>query len=463
VEAALTNNNEQYAKSLSLVQVLVMMVIAYVCNMNEILIALIWLSIVLATAWNYFKGNMSGVWYCIAASPAMEVWSRMSQAPMVADEIGKYYLVVAIGVILLHRLKNAAQYPVHRAGKILLLILLPSLVVNLATFNYDNWVFNGLGIIELTLLLLLSSGERWNVEKFCKTLQYALYPMFGVLMFVTLKTPTYENIDFVLGANNTGGFGSNQVATILGVGILLSTILIVLKRPLIGFKLLNYALIGYFLFRGLMTFSRGGILVAAIAIVILFLPNMMVSLRAFLRFTLVFTGLFVIGYLVFEKVNDVTDNKLMLRYMGETMGTLDRTKEKNLNSITSGRVDIIASDWLIFKNNPIFGVGIGYSAEERRKYGYEGTVAHTEFSRLLSEQGIGGAFAALGLALFAFTWAFRQRLSAWKGVTGALFALSILTTFHAAMRTNTSAVFYALAAIPVYYTKQQEADDQDAD
>lgn len=460
---ALTNTDEQYAKSLSLIEVFAMVLIAFLCNKNEILIAVIWLAILLATIWNYLKGNMSGVWYCIAASPGMEVWSRMSRAPLVADEIGKYYLVVAIGVILLHRLKNVAHYPVHHIGKILLLILLPSLVVNLATFNYDNWVFNGLGIIELTLLLLLSSGERWDVEKFCKALQYALYPLFGILVFVTLKTPTYEDFEFRLGANSSGGFGSNQVATILGVGILVSTILIVLKRPLIAFRLLNYAMIGYLLFRGLMTFSRGGILVAAIGVVILFLPNMLASLRSFIRFTVVFAMLFAIGYLVFEKVNDVTDNKLMLRYMGETVGTLDRTKEKSLNSITSGRADIVASDWLIFKENPIFGVGIGYSAEERRKYGFEATVAHTEFSRLLSEQGIGGAFAAFGLALFAFTWVFKQRLSAWKGVTGALFSLAILTTFHAAMRTNTSAVFYALAAIPVYYTKRQISDDSQPD
>lgn len=454
-----TNTQEEQAHSLSLKAVAIIMVISLLCNKAEILIAGVWAGIFGITIWNYLKGNMSAVWYCIAASPAMEVWGRMSRAPMVPDEMGKYYLLFAIGVILLHRLQNVAHYPVHYAGKILLLILLPSLVVNLASFTYDNWVFNALGIIELTLLLLLSSSERWDVEKFCKALQYAMYPMFGILIFITLKTPTYEDVEFKLNANSTGGFGSNQVSTILGVGILLSTILILLKRPLIAFKPLNYAMIAYLLFRGLMTFSRGGMIVAVLAIIIALIPNMISSLRSFIRFTAVFIALAVIGYLVFQKVNDISGNNLLLRYQGETAGTLDRTKEKNLNTLTSGRADIIESDWLIFKDNPIFGVGIGISASERPKYGYEATVAHTEFSRLLSEQGIGGAMAAAGLILFAATWVFRQRLNAWKGVTGALFTIAILTTFHAAMRTNTSSVFYALAAIPVYYHKKQEGDN----
>jgi hypothetical protein len=460
---SVNSNNRDYAESLSLIEVAVMLAIAFLCNSFEVLIAACWFGIFLITVWAYLKGNTSVVWYCIAASPAMEVWGRMSRAPMVPDEMGKYYLVLAIGVILLHNLKHATHYPVHHAGKVLLLILLPSLVVHLATFNYDYWVFNGLGIIELTLLLLLSSVERWDVEKFCKALQYAMYPLFGILVFITLKTPTYENVEFQLNANSTAGFGSNQVATILGLGILLSAALIVLKRPLIAFKPLNYAMIGYLLFRGLMTFSRGGMVVAAICIIIMMLPNMFASFRSFVRFAALSLALFSLGYVVFDKVNDISGNNLMLRYQGETSGTLDRTKRKNINTITSGRANIITSDWLIFKDNPIFGVGIGRSPAERRKYGFEATVAHTEFSRLMSEQGLWGACTVIGLFTFAFTWVFRQRLSAWKGVTAALFTIAILTTFHAAMRTNTSAVFYALAAIPVYYHTRKQVDEPEAD
>ncbi|RYD59441.1 MAG: O-antigen ligase domain-containing protein [Sphingobacteriales bacterium] len=462
LELELTFDKEvRYAKSMQFWQFAILVLLAIACSISEILIAVCWSFIFITTIVAFAKNDTSNVWYCIAASPAMEVWARMSRAPMVPDEIGKYYLVLATTVLLLHNLRNKVHFPAHRAGKILLLVLLPSVVVHLATFNYDRWVFNGLGMIELVLLLSLTAIERWDVEKFCKALQYAFYPIIGMLVFTTMKTPTYDNIDFRLNANNTGGFGSNQVATLLGVGILLLTILMVLKRPFVSFKPLNYLLIAYLLFKGMLTFSRGGMFVPAVAVIVMFLPGMMTNARSFLRYTLLLVALFVTGFLVFQKVNSMTGNNLLYRYRGETRGTLDRTKEKSWNSVTSGRVDIVASDWMIFKDNPIFGVGIGNSGPERYKYGVEPIVAHTEFSRMLSEQGIWGAGTAIGLLAFAFAWVLRQRLNTWRGVTGALFTLAILTTFHAAMRTNTASVFYALAAIPVYYRKQEQGDEEE--
>ncbi|WP_332910234.1 hypothetical protein [Algoriphagus boritolerans] len=48
-----------------------------------------------------------------------------------------------------------------------------------------------------------------------------LYPILSVLVYTIIKTPDLDSVEFSLGANfaTAGGFGSNQVSTILGLGV----------------------------------------------------------------------------------------------------------------------------------------------------------------------------------------------------------------------------------------------------
>lgn len=450
----IADSPKDHAGSFSLLELAGFSLISLFCNLFEPAILWVWLMICALSVVFYFQGRMDRLWYCIAASPGVEVWARMSKAPMVPFEMGKYYLLLAIGLIILHRLKNTAHHPVHHTGKILLFIIFPSLFVSLASFEFESWVFNALGILLLISLLIIASGERWDTERFCKTLQYAIVPLIAILVFTTLRNPTYEGQTFKLGANNSGGFGSNQVSTILGLGILLPVLLIILRRPFAGFMPINYLIIAYSLFKGLLTFSRGGMVVAVLAVIAALLPGMLSNIRVFAKYLALSVVFVIMGYGVFMTVNKISGNMLLLRYQGETAGTLDGTKSKTLNTITSGRFDLVMSDLYIFEDNPVFGVGIGNARIERPKYGFEPIAAHTEFTRLLSEHGIGGALVALGLMFFAIYWVTQQRLAIWKGITAALFVLAVLTTFHASMRTNVSIVFYALASIPVFFYKR---------
>lgn len=451
----IVEREREYAGSLNLKQFGWLLAISTVCNIYEPLILLVWIALCALTVVFYLQGRMDRLWYCIAASPGIEVWARMSRAPLVPFEMGKYYLLLAITLIFLHRLQNESEYPAHHIGKTLLFVMVPSLFVSLASFDYESWVFNVLGILQLIIFLIIASGERWDTERFCKTLQYAMIPVIAILVFMTYKSPTYEHRTFGLTANSTGGFGSNQVSTISGVGIVIPVLLIILRRPLIALMPVNYLIIAYSLFKGLITFSRGGMIVAVLAVIVALIPGMLADIRTFFKYLAMFVLFTIMGYGVFMLVNRISGNLLLLRYQGETVGTLDRTREKTLNTITSGRAELIKSDWAIFSDNIFFGIGIGNAKEERVRYGYDPIVAHTEFTRLLSEQGIGGAIVALGLFAFAIYWVMRQRLPVWRGITAALFVLAIFTTFHASMRTNVSVVFYALAAIPVYFYKKQ--------
>src|SRR5690606_29133246 len=136
------------------------------------------------------------------------------------DEVGKYYILFAIGAIIIHHVKEQSEKPLHHAGTLICVFLLPSLFVNLADFDREQWVFNILPTVELAALLILVSRERWDIERFARTLQFGLMPIVFVAIYLALKTPAISTVHFNLRANfKSSGGGTNQVSTILGLGI----------------------------------------------------------------------------------------------------------------------------------------------------------------------------------------------------------------------------------------------------
>jgi O-antigen ligase len=153
--------------------------------------------------------------------------------------------------------------------------------------------------------------------------------------------------------------------------------------------------------------------------------------------------------LVFIFSNNLSGNQLALRYSGETNSTLEGSREKDLTVLTTGRWDILVTDWNIFQDHFMTGVGPGESKGIRPQYGYPAIAAHTEISRLFSEHGVGGFIIVLALFSFPFYWVRKQRSNFSKALTAALLMVSIGTMFHAAMRTNTTTVCFALACLPL--------------
>ena len=428
-----------------------------------LVVTAIWVFVCFSTLYGFFKGRTEYIWYGIVASPALEIWSRMSAAPLVPYEIGKYYLLLTICLLAIQFFRNRQTYAQYKTGGVLLFVLLPGLLVGLVHFDFEQWVFNVLSIIELSLLLLLASRERWPIERFCKTLQLCLTAIVGLVIYISVKSPLLSDIEFSLKANASasGGFGSNQVSSILGVGFVLTFILLMLKRPFFSVRWVNYILAGFFLFRGLLTFSRGGVVVAVIAVIVLFAPKIFSSVSSFIKYSFTAALFSIAALLIFYKVNDLTGNMLLLRYEGETPGTYEGSKTKTFNTMISGRGDVIMSDMEMFADNWLFGVAPGQSKLLRRSYGYDMEVAaHTEYSRLMSEQGLGGAIAVIILFVFPLYWIRRQNITTWKGVIGGLFTLALLTALHAATRTNITTVLYVLAAIPVLYEVKRKYHTQ---
>jgi hypothetical protein len=199
------------------------------------------------------------------------------------------------------------------------------------------------------------------------------------------------------------------------------------------------------LFQGLLTLSRGGILVGAIALSI-FVFRQFSALKAGMRSKIIFGFILIVigSVLVFSIADDITGGILSLRYQGETAGTLSGSKERSLNQLTSNRYNIMIEDLILWVDsfpNFLFGVGFGVS-QQIRGGELNGVASHVELSRLLAEQGV------LGIIIFIYLFTIGARLlkgkSDFKDLQIALFVLAMLTTFHAAMRTFVTPVLMIL-------------------
>lgn len=439
------------ADKLNLLQVAGLVIVGTMACYVPLLVTAVWAIVFIITLAALVSDRQDWIWYCIAASPIIEVWARMVKGAVVPDEIGKYYLLFAIASILIYHIKGTSNKPLYNAGILFIVLLLPSLVVNLADFSFDQWAFNILPTLELGLLLMLATRERWDIERFAKTLQMGLAPIVFVVMYLILKTPAISNVNFMLGANfKAAGGGSNQVATVLGLGILYTMLLLLLKRPVVA-RWACYLLIAFLFFRSFLTFSRGGVFTAVASVYVAIGFAMIVNRKTFIRYSAIMIVFAALGVFVFNKVDELTGHKLTQRYSGETIATISGEQEKTWNKVTSGRTTLINADWNIFKQYFLFGVGPGGAKDLRTRYGAPpDSAAHTEVTRLMSEHGIGGLLAGVVLLLFPIFWLRKQRYRLWMGISAALFCMALLTSMHSAMRTNTTIVCYVLASIPVY-------------
>ena len=431
---------------------LLILIIGFLATFFSFVVTAIWVIAIVFCLIGVFKKNcFIYVWYTIAMSPGLEIWGRMAKAPAIPWEIGKYFLFVVIIAMLFG---NWEKRPLYKVGVYLIIAILPSLVIALINlpFNFENWLMHAAGILQIGILLLYTSRERISKINFIKILKISIIPIIPIVEYITIKTPKFNDVDFKLVANSqtTGGFGSNQVSTILGLGILILSILIFTKQFLFINNKFDYVLLFYFFFRGLLTFSRGGILSAVIAIIICSLILFWGNKRSIYRALKYSTLILFIGFFVAFFANKLTNNQLSLRYKGETEGTASGTREKTLNTITSSRSTIAETDIDIFLDHLLYGVGPGESQNFREQYGGAKIIAHVEYSRLLSEHGIGGLFVIVILTFFPFYWVKRIKERESKAIAAALFTFAILNSFHAAMRTNATTTCYIIAAIPLF-------------
>jgi hypothetical protein len=386
-----------------------------------------------------------------------EMLCRMANtSPLIPFELGKYltFILVIIGIQINRSSKGIGYWIVF--------LTIPGILMGWAGApDYRYIIFNILGIINLGLGIVFFSGffresKSLDIDSIIRLISY---PLLSALIFAFFKTPNYDEIDFQLGANfdASGGFGSNQVSTAFGLGMFLIFYLWLKGVSFTGSsKLFDLGLIGLFFFQGLLTFSRGGIIGGVLGMILLLYSvlrqrNSKFFLNRISR--LFFLGIPIIVILAVS-ANELTGGKLLLRYQGETAGTLAGAKEKSANTLTSGRYEIFVGDLEIFNDNPIFGVGVNESRYIRRFS--PGVVAHVELSRLLAEHGILGFFIFF-IFIYYLLVKF-QLMNSEFAILYILFVIGFYTTFHAATRTFLSPLLMSIAYLPNYSIKTKKLE-----
>jgi hypothetical protein len=379
-------------------------------------------------------------------------------------ELGKYTMLTGflIGILIFQSRKGLI-------GFIMLFLLLPALFFGPSSSDETAQIVGNIfGPIALSLGIIFLFELQISRLQFINTLKLILLPCVGVLAFTLIRNPDFSTYSFELGANfeTSGGFGSNQVSTVLGLGAFITFLFWLNDWPVFLNKTFTLLLFVIFTLQGLLTFSRGGMIGGLIGILVIayvYSRASNVDLKWYkvrrVGGVVIFAGIALIS--IFSVANIITGGVLELRYSGETNATLRGTREKDLNVLTTNRYDIFLSDLEIWQDHFILGSGVASSKFIRGDYSEElgdsGAAAHVELSRLLAEHGLLGLFYFI-LMLYLGSRVFVKNRGNPKYVATllALYMIALYTTFHAATRTFVTPLLMSLSLVKIVDIKERD-------
>jgi hypothetical protein len=372
-----------------------------------------------------------------------EVFLRMTNGNPLY-EISKYGVMVFIFIGMYFRgfSKGAAPY------WFFLILLVPSIVIstfelNLGTDIRKAIAFNISGPVCLGLASLYTYRRKISLEETNNILLSMGLPIVTCMVYLTLYTPNVRDIITSTQSNyeTSGGYGPNQVATILGLGMFVFFSRIILDSKSKFQILINVFLALNITYRGMITFSRGGMITGFLMIVLLLI---------FLYFKSNFAGKVKLNYIIvllvialiatWSYTSFQTGGLIDKRYANQDAA--GRAKKSQL----TGREEIAADEINIFLKNPIFGVGVGKGVEVRKLDTPGAALSHDEITRMLAEHG---SLGILALLILFFTPLVLYLENKFNMFLLCFVVFWLLTINHAAMRTAAPAFVYSLSLLNV--------------
>jgi len=376
-----------------------------------------------------------------------EVFFRATDG-MVFYETGKYMVIIFLVIGMFFKGTSSKTTPFW----FYLLILVPGIIVASITISYEadfrNLIaFNLSGPVALGVSALYCYYKKIKKEDFQKVILMLLLPLLAHMFYLYLYTPSLREGIISMSGNYaaTGGYGPNQISTVLGMGaFLLVTRLFTVKHKLIN--IIDLVLLGMMGYRAVITFSRGGVFTAVIstvAFLAIFYYKQDRKEQAKTNFKIVLLGIAIFLIWMFSSIQ--TFGLIENRY--ESRNAAGELK----SDITTGRVELLETELHAFYYNPFIGIGVGAGRAYREEnLGIE-INTHNEISRLLSEHGLLGVFALLILIFvpILFWTKFRNNY-----YFLAFMAFWFLTINHSAMRIAMPAFVYGLALLYIVDEKK---------
>ncbi|HGE5776882.1 O-antigen ligase family protein [Flavobacterium psychrophilum] len=395
------------------------------------------------------QNTKNQVLYFCAYIVGSEVILRMTGGSL-SYEIGKYSVILfmLMGIYFSGFSRNSFLY------WIFLILLLPGVLLATVTLKLDTDIqksiaFNISGPVCLGISALYCYQRKITLKELDNILFCMLCPIITTVTYMFLYTPSVKKIITSTQSNfeTSGGFGPNQVSTIVGLGVFIMFSRLVFHSKNKQIIVLSTTLLLIMAFRGIITFSRGGMLSSAVMIALLLLILFFVTQRAAkikLFWMVVFS--FVAFLIIWSYSSSQTNGLIAKRYANEDAS--GRVK----STLLSGREEIIGSEFDMFLANPIFGIGVGKGRENRLESTGESIASHNEISRMLAEHG---SLGALGIVILFVTPLVLYTNNRRHIYLLSFFAFWILTINHAAMRLAAPAFVYALSLLHIYSIEDQ--------
>jgi len=397
------------------------------------------------------KNRNNEVLYVAAYLVGVEVFLRMT-----GGNFNNEYIKVSViffmlmGMIYSNFSINAFIYGLF------LMLLVPGIYLTSIVAHFDTdikkaIVFNVSGPVCLAIAAIYMFKRKILFSDLQSILVAMGLPIIATVIYLFLYNPSVKEVVRNTQSNfaTSGGFGPNQVSTILGLGMFIFFTQLVLFSKSKKETLLNGFLLIFVSYRAIVTFSRGGVIAGALMIVcLLFLIYYFSNVKGKTKVGLVLllTGLATLGIWTYTSLQ--TSGLIEKRYANQD--ARGREKKDRLG----GREAIIGADYKLFMDNPLMGVGAGMGKELRKEDLGQEVAAHNEISRMLAEHGLFGIFGLLILLITPFALYINNKQH--------LYFLSfyffwLLTINHAAMRIAAPAFVYALTLLSVQVKLPEKA------
>ncbi|WP_395063656.1 O-antigen ligase family protein [Flavobacterium sp.] len=397
------------------------------------------------------RNKNNEVLYAAAYIVGSEVFLRMTDGNP-NHEFSKYGIIifVIIGMFYSGFSKNAIPY------WIFLLLLVPGIIIATQTLNLTSIdirktiSFNISGPVSLAFASLYCYNRKIKLEEVNNILLVMGLPILTCTTYLILYTPKLSEILTNTGSNaeTSGGFGPNQVSTALGLGMFIFFARVITSSRTKFIFILNIFIALNISYRGLLTFSRGGMITGLVMIFIMLVflyKNSKYKGRVKLNyFFIIISSIMFCTWLYTESQ---TNGLIGKRYSNED--AMGREKESKF----TGREDIAKSEINAFLNNPFFGVGVAKGAEIRMEETGLVIASHDEITRMLAEHG---SLGILSLMILLFTPIVLYLDNSQHIYSFCFVFFWLLTINHAAMRTAAPSFVYALSILKVKFNDEEE-------
>lgn len=384
---------------------------------------------------------------------SVEVILRMTGGG-IFNEFGKYAVIVYmfLGMIYSGFSRNSLLY------WFFLILLIPAIIVSFFSLNFQTDIrkaiaFNISGPVCLGISAIYCYKRKITFDGLKGVITAFCLPLISIVIYLFLYTPSVR--DVVTGTQSnfetSGGFGPNQVSTILGFGIFVFFVQLLLNSKSRLLQMINAGCTLVFAFRGIVTFSRGGIFTGILMIFLLMLVlYFLANFNAKLKIGLIIIFSFLAGLGVWGYSSIQTNGLINKRYANQDAA--GRQKKSQL----TGREMIMESELKMFFENPVLGVGVGKNKEIRAKETGIVVATHNEITRMLAEHG---SLGIIGLLILFFTPLFLFFNNRQNMLALSFWAFWLLTINHAAMRLAAPAFVYALSLLLVQVRIPEKAEN----